>query len=82
MEKSVIDILGWTGTVLYLIAYGLVSAKRVEGDSVIYQGLNIFAGSLLIVYTLYLKAYSSTGLNVAWVGIAFVTLGRRWRQNK
>ncbi len=78
MEKTIIDILGWLGTILYLIAYGLVSAKKVEGDSWLYQGLNIVAGTLLIVNTYYLRAYPSAGLNVAWVGIAVLTLGRKF----
>lgn len=78
MEKIIIDILGWAGTILYLIAYGLVSAKKAEGNSWLYQGLNLFAGALLIVNTLYLRAYPSAGLNIAWVGIAVVTLGRKF----
>ena len=73
-----IDILGWVGTILYLVAYALVSIKKVEGDSVVYQGMNIVAGALLVINTLYLRAYPSAGLNVAWIGIGMVTLGRRW----
>jgi hypothetical protein len=79
---SLINILGWAGTILYLIAYGLVSAKKVEGDSWAYQGLNLIAGTFLIINTLYLRAYPSAGLNIAWVGIAFLTLGRKfWIKN-
>jgi hypothetical protein len=75
-----INLLGWVGTVLYLIAYGLVSAKKAEGDSWLYQGLNMIAGALLIINTIYLRAYPSAGLNIAWVGIAIVTLGRKaWK---
>jgi len=74
----IINILGWIGTILYLIAYALVSMKKVEGDSVLYQGTNILAGLLLIINTLYLQAYPSAGLNVAWVGIGLFTLGQRW----
>ena len=77
MERTIIDILGWVGTITYLIAYGLVSVKKVEGDSWIYQGLNFFAGILLIINTIYLRAYPSAGLNIAWVGIAMFTLGRK-----
>jgi hypothetical protein len=77
MEKIIIDVIGWIGTILYLIAYALVSSKRAEGDSWLYQGLNAVAGILLIINTFYLRAYPSAGLNVAWVGIAIVTLGRR-----
>ncbi len=80
--EQVINILGWVGTILYLIAYGLVSAKKVEGDSWTYQGMNMVAGALLIINTIYLKAYPSAGLNIAWVGIAIFTLGRKvWVRN-
>jgi hypothetical protein len=82
MQSVIIDIIGWSGTALYLAAYGLVSAKKVEGDSWAYQGMNLIAGTFLIVYTLHLKAYPSVGLNVAWVGIAVFTLGSRWRNKK
>ncbi len=78
MERIIIDIIGWIGTILYLIAYGLVSAKKAESDSWLYQGLNIVAGTLLIVNTFYLRAYPSAGLNIAWVGIAVLTLGRKF----
>lgn len=30
-----LDIIGWIGTVSYLVAYVLVSTKKLEGDSVI-----------------------------------------------
>jgi len=77
MERIIIDILGWVGTITYLVAYGMVSQKKVEGDSSLYQGMNLFAGILLIVNTVYLKAYPSAGLNLAWIGIAVFTLGRK-----
>lgn len=73
-----IDILGWTGSILYLLAYALVSMKKTEGDSLLYQGINIFAGTLLVIYTLYLGAYATTGLNAVWVIIGLFTLGRKW----
>ena len=76
--KLLIDILGWTGSVLYLLAYALVSAKKTEGDSVLYQGINILAGMLLVIYTLSLGAYATSGLNAVWVAIGILTLGRKW----
>ena len=76
--KLLIDILGWTGSILYLLAYALVSAKKTEGDSVLYQGINILAGVLLVIYTLALGAYATTGLNAVWVAIGLLTLGRKW----
>lgn len=80
--ESFINIIGWIGTVLYLIAYGMVSLKKVEGDSWLYQGLNFVAGILLIINTMYLRAYPSAGLNIAWVAIAVLTLGQKvWKKN-
>ncbi|HEU0294776.1 MAG TPA: hypothetical protein VFR47_18690 [Anaerolineales bacterium] len=76
--ELIIDILGWTGSVLYLLAYALVSAKKTQGDSLLYQGMNIFAGILVVVYSLYLQAYATTGLNAVWIAIGLFTLGRRW----
>jgi len=76
--KLLIDILGWTGSILYLLAYALVSLKKTEGDSILYQGINIFAGILLVIYTLSLGAYATTGLNAVWIAIGLLTLGRKW----
>jgi len=78
MNNLFIDIIGWTGSILYLLAYALVSAKKTEGDSLIYQGLNILAGVLLVFYTFFLNAYATTGLNAVWVAIGVFTLGRKW----
>jgi len=76
--QILIDTMGWFGTVLYLIAFALVSLKKVEGDSPLYQGINILAGILMIINTYYWRAYPSLGLNVAWLGIAVITLGRKY----
>jgi hypothetical protein len=73
-----INIIGWTGSILYLGAYALVSLKKVEGDSTMYQGMNIIAGILLVLYTVYLGAYATTALNAVWAAIGIFTIGRKW----
>jgi hypothetical protein len=78
VSKILIDILGWTGSVLYLLTYAFVSMKKTEGDSILYHGMNIIAGTLLVIYTLSLGAYATTSLNVVWVAIGLFTLGRGW----
>jgi len=75
--QLLIDIMGWAGTILYLVAYALISLKKVEGDSNLYQGINILAGVLLITNSFSWRAYPSAALNVAWIGIAVFTLGRK-----
>ena len=76
--KLLVDVLGWTGSLLYLLAYALVSLKKTEGDSLLYQGLNILAGIFVVIYTLSLGAYATTGLNAVWIAIGLLTLGRKW----
>jgi hypothetical protein len=76
--QLIISILGWTGSILYLLAYTLVSLKKTEGDSLLYQGINIIAGTLLVIYTFSLGAFATTGLNAVWVAIGIFTIGRKW----
>ena len=66
----VCDILGWVGAGLLLGAYVLVSVKKVEGDSIVYQSLNLLGSAFLIVNSAFYGAYPSVGVNVIWIGIA------------
>jgi uncharacterized membrane protein YuzA (DUF378 family) len=79
MESTLIlNIFGWTGSILYLLAYALVSMKKTQGDSLLYQSMNIVAGTLVVVYSIALSAYATIGLNAVWVAIGLFTLGRKW----
>ncbi len=71
-----IDILGWIGAIALLVAYALISAKRVEGDSRGYQLLNLVGSILLLLNTLYYGAYPSSFLNLFWMGVALYALRR------
>lgn len=83
MEHNLLfDILGWAGVALLLVAFGLVSAKRVQGDSLVYQGMNVLGSGLLIINSSYYGAFPSVGVNVAWIIIAAITLGAAWRKRR
>ncbi len=69
-----INILGWIGAIALLVAYALISARRVEGDSTGYQLLNLVGSILLMLNTLYYEAYPSSFLNLFWMGIALYFL--------
>jgi len=79
IDSFVIDLAGWIGVAALLAAYVLVSTRRLAGDAVRYQVLNVVGSVLLIVNSLYNEAYPSVGVNVAWTGIAVFTLARRRR---
>lgn len=81
MEVLLLNLLGWAGAFLLLLAYALVSFKKLEADSGTYQWLNITASVLLLVNTLYYGAYPSSFVNAAWTVIAFfaiLTIKRRY----
>ena len=78
----VIDILGWTGVAALLLAYGLVSYKKLDGDSIAYQSLNLLGSALLILNSFYYGAYPSVGVNIAWIAIALLTLSRAISRSK
>jgi hypothetical protein len=81
-HNLVVDILGWAGAVILLSAYGLVSIKKLEGDSVPYQLLNLAGGTFLIVNTVYYGAYPSSVVNLIWSLIAILALSRIWWASK
>jgi hypothetical protein len=68
------DSLGWIGAVLLLLAYALVSFKKIAPDSFFYQGSNAAASVLLAVNTLYHRAYPSSFVNIIWAVIAIFAI--------
>ena len=80
MESLLFDVLGWIGAFLLLMAYALVSFRKLEPDSAIYQWMNIIASILLLVNTMYYGAYPSSFVNAAWAVIAFVAILSMYRR--
>ncbi len=72
-----IEIAGWAGAVLVLIAYALVSSGRIDARSPIFQWLNITGASGFILNSGWNGAYPSAAVNVLWIGIGLYALTRR-----
>lgn len=73
----IIDIIGWIGSVMVVMAYALNMYKLMASDSLIYYGLNIIGSACLIVNTVYHNAIPSAVVNIIWVFIALVALLRK-----
>jgi len=73
------DAIGWVGAAALLVAYAMVSHKKLEGDSATYQFLNISGSILLAVNTIFYGSYPSTFVNVIWAGIAVFAIATRKR---
>lgn len=76
MNNIFIEIAGWTGSFLILLAYVLLTSHKISSDSKYYQLLNI-AGSLLLVFnTIYHRALPPATLNIFWLAIGLYSLIR------
>jgi hypothetical protein len=73
------DAIGWAGAALLLVAYAMVSSKKLEGNSMAYQFLNIVGSLLLAANTLFYRAYPSSFVNLIWIGIAVFSIANRRR---
>ena len=73
---TLVNVIGWAGSVAVLAAYLLVSMNRLKGDSVPYQVLNLFGSVFLMTNTIYMGAYPSSFVNLVWLFIAIFAIVR------
>ena len=73
------DDAGWAGAAALLIAYAMVSHKKLKNDSGAYQALNISGSLLLAANTIFYGSYPSTFVNLIWAAIAVFAIARRKR---
>jgi hypothetical protein len=71
------DAVGWLGAASLLVAYAMVSSRKMEADSASYQVLNIVGSILLVANTIFYRAYPSSFVNLIWAGIAVFSMTTR-----
>jgi hypothetical protein len=62
-----VEIVGWAGAALILFAYLLLSAGKLTGQSLVYQGMNIVGAAGFVVNGWWHGAIPSAALNVLWL---------------
>ncbi len=72
--QILIEIIGWSGAVMILAAYILLSNGRLSGQSRLYQWMNVVGAACFVVNSGYKQAWPSAVLNVVWAGIGLYTL--------
>jgi hypothetical protein len=75
-----VEVAGWGGALLILLAYLLLSMGRLTGQSPTYQWMNVFGGAGFVVNGWWHGALPSAALNVVWVfigGFALWRIGHR-----
>lgn len=79
---QIIEVIGWIGTFLVVLAYFLVSYKKLEPTSRSYQLLNLFGALGIGVNVWHHQAWPSFALQIVWGAIALVALAKMTRPNK
>jgi len=73
-SQLLIDITGWAGSLMVVIAYGLLSMNKLTARSKFYQLLNILGSACLIINTIFYRSFPSTFVNIVWLIIAVIAL--------
>jgi hypothetical protein len=71
-----VEVAGWTGAALILLAYLLLSAGKLTGQSLSYQLMNVFGAAGFIVNGWWHRAIPSASLNVIWLLIGAIATWR------
>ena len=84
LARWLVEIVGWAGAALILLAYLLLSAGRMTGQSLSYQTMNVVGAAGFVVNGWWHGALPSATLNVLWLMIGLFAsiriLKRRRRQ--
>ena len=75
----IIEFFGWLGSLLLLLAYGLVSASKITPTQKLYHLLNLLGGCGIVIVSLDKEAYPPAALNVVWCLVAIAGL---WNPRK
>jgi hypothetical protein len=71
-----VEVVGWAGAVLILLAYLLLAVGRLTGQSLTYQGMNVLGAAGFVINGWWHGALPSAVLNVLWLLIGAVA---SWR---
>lgn len=72
--ENIPQVIGWIGTVLIITAYFLVSSKRIDVSSKLYQLMNLFGALGVGVNVFIQQAWPALTLQVVWGIIAIFSL--------
>ena len=76
--KITIEIAGWTGTGLILLAYFLLSASYLDANASLYQLMNLAGVIGVALQVGYKRIWSALILQIAWGMIASWSLCGIW----
>ena len=70
MADSLIEIAGWVGAILVLLAYFLITTRKLDAKTKTYHAMNLAGGIGLAVNAIANNAYPSAAVNWVWIAVA------------
>ena len=83
INSSMYTIMGWVGTLAYLLAYFLLSINKISSKSLLYHSLNVIGAIGLTANALHLADVPNVVVNCAWglIAISALVVFSRKKQN-
>ena len=77
-----IEVVGWAGAILILLAYMLISADKLSGQSRLFQWMNVVGAAGIAINAWWHGAWPAVALDVAWMIIGGVALWQIMRKSR
>jgi hypothetical protein len=74
MNGQLFIIMGWIGMFLMILAYYLLSKKKLKSNDISYNILNGIAGVGVLMSSIYVKLWPVAVLNIFWILVAIYSL--------
>lgn len=75
--EILLEICGWIGTVLVIVAYFLVSFNKMNPKSSVYQWMNLVGSVAIGINVFHRQAWPAVALEIVWGMIAIAALMKR-----
>ncbi len=82
MASLFIEVIGWIGAFLILVAYVLLTRKRLTGESTTYHLLNLAGGLGIVVESISNATYPPAALNIIWSAVAVYAIFKGLTRSK
>lgn len=79
MASIIIEVIGWIGAILILLAYFLLTHRDLTSRSKLYQWLNLIGSLFVGLNAIFNRAYPSFAINLFWLLIAIYGLSKAFR---
>jgi hypothetical protein len=80
--KESAALLGWIGSIAYLLAYLLLTLNKLKAEQKLYHLLNIVGAAGLTLNAIFFSDYPNVVVNIAWGLIAAIAIWSIARQKR